>query len=179
MFIFLSWSETLGHIQHTIIQADCVCVCVLLTFLEWPITADRLLKCLRDQSQISPHVVHQSIGATSPTPARAGWVRWGRRRTGSQHCCLRWVSHRSAGWWRTRKPPPSRYSSQSLKTDRRRGDWSHVQFVSVQTAHKQVRWLSQSALIGQFCLRRLAVLRCSHTAPKRMWWSERENCGCN
>ena len=63
--------------------------------------------------------------ATAPTPARAGRERWGRRRTGWRRCCLRWVSHRSAAWWPTRNSPPSRCSSRNLKTDGRRGNWSH------------------------------------------------------
>lgn len=60
--------------------------------------------------------------ATAPTPTRAGRGRWGRRRTGWRRCCLRWVSHRSAGWWPTRSSPPSRCSSRNLKTDGRRGN---------------------------------------------------------
>lgn len=75
--------------------------------------------------------------ATAPTPTRAGRGRWGRRRTGWRRCCLRWVSHRSAGWWPTRSSPPSRCSSRNLKTDGRRGNW-RITFYTQTTNHQHL-----------------------------------------
>lgn len=56
----------------------------------------------------------QSIVATAPTPAQVGWVRWGRRKTGSLRCCPRLASHRSVASWQIRSSPPFQYSSQNL-----------------------------------------------------------------
>lgn len=89
-----------------------------LTNSEWSSITRSIVLTSRPRSRYFPTILgtcRQSIVATPPTPAQAGWGRWGPRRTGSQRCCPGWASRRCAGWWRTHNPPPSQGWSQILE----------------------------------------------------------------